>query len=64
MPKVVLAVLVIFDVVPLEVAAAAAVDWEWVSLLYLLDWVGDDKWVCKDVPATFFSDTGHKIHDA
>ena len=64
MPKVVLAVLVIFDVFPFEVAAAAAVDWEWLALLYLLDWVGDDKCVCKGVPATFFSDTSHKIHDA
>ena len=57
-PEVVLAVLVIFDIFPLEVAAAAAVRWITVSDGRRRISVG-----CEDVPATFFSDTSYEIHD-
>ena len=59
MPEVVLAMLVIFDILPLEVAAATAMS---VALAWCAPFGRNGMSECRYVPAAFFSNAGYEIH--
>ena len=60
MAQVVLAVLIVFDIFPFEVAAAAAGDVVLACCAFCQKVDGGGKWGC--VPAAFFADACYEIH--